>query len=253
MIQNIINSFQKVLYKNLYILTLLILIYYLKYRKLDIDFAKILLLYILISTIFVSAIILYGKLNLYSGLGLLIFFLCFIIGQFKSSVENNVNTEESKKTLKINHIFLILIGIVALGYGSDIFIDSAINIASIFNVPTIVISVSLVAFGTSIPELVTSIVALKKGESGFVIGNILGSNIINLLLVLGTSLTINRIPITFSEVNILVYFLIATTLIFIFILFFQKSINKFHGILLLIIYSIFIYFQFSNIPKDIII
>ena len=83
-----------------------------------------------------------------------------------------------------------------------------------------------------------SIVALKKGEAGFVVGNILGSNIINILLVLGASITISNIPIDFSSVKLSIYFLIVSTLIFIFILLNQKPISRVYGILLLIIYCL---------------
>ena len=83
---------------------------------------------------------------------------------------------------------MILAGIIILGYGSNIFINSAIGIARIFNVPNIVISVSLVAFGTSIPELSATLSAITYPEINSVsiaLGNIIGSNIANILLILG--------------------------------------------------------------------
>ena len=203
------------------------------------------LLYLLVCTALLCISILYDKLIFLSGLGFLFLFVFFIYGQFKNNIkENNINSSDENP--KIKYILFIIIGIIALGYGSNIFINSAIAIATILHVPNIVISVSLVAFGTSVPELVTSIVALKKGESGFVVGNILGSNIINILLVLGTSVTINNISVQFSSISLSMYFLIVSTLIFILILSNQKSIRKIHGVLLLIIYCIFIYFQFTT-------
>jgi len=203
------------------------------------------LLYLLVCTALLCISILYDKLIFLSGLGFLFLFIFFIYGQFKNNIkENNINSSDENP--KIKYILFIIIGIIALGYGSNIFINSAIAIATILHVPNIVISVSLVAFGTSVPELVTSIVALKKGESGFVVGNILGSNIINILLVLGTSVTINNISVQFSSISLSMYFLIVSTLIFILILSNQKSIRKIHGVLLLIIYCIFIYFQFTT-------
>jgi len=227
----------------------LVLAFIAMFKPIDIVFERIKgsILYLFISTVFLCAILLYGKLTYLSGLGFLVLFLSFIYRQFKESPENDSEIKELEKKLQIKDIAMILAGIIILGYGSNIFINSAIGIARIFNVPNIVISVSLVAFGTSIPELVTSIVALNKGESGFVIGNILGSNIINILLVLGTSLTINRISINFSDISLSFYFLIASTLIFSLILIYQKSIKKNHALLLLMIYSVFIYFQFTSI------
>ena len=218
------------------------------FKPIDIIFYRLKesIFYLFLSTSFVCVLMIYQMLNLFAGLLLLFLFITFIIRQFKNKHEDIPLSEVSQETISIKCIALIFIGIIALGYGSEIFIGSAIKIASIFNVPKIVISVSLVAFGTSLPELVTSVVALKKGETGFVIGNILGSNIINILLVLGGSLTINEIIIPLSKINISIYFLIIVTSIFLLIIFTQKVITKTYGIVLLIIYCIFIYFQFTS-------
>ena len=218
------------------------------FKPIDIIFNRLKesIIYLFLSTLLVCMLMIYQMLNLFAGLSLLFLFITFIIRQFKNKYEDVPFPDDiSQETISIKCIALIFIGIIALGYGSEIFIGSAIKIASIFNVPNIVISASLVAFGTSLPELVTSVIALKRGETGFVIGNILGSNIINILLVLGGSLTINKIIIPLSQINISIYFLIIVTSIFLLILFTQKVITKTHGIVLLIIYCIFIYFQFT--------
>ena len=225
----------------------LVLAFIALYKNIIFSFTKIKtsIIYLFISTISLCLAVLYNKLALFTGIGFLLFFVFFIYGQFKNATGENNDDEASEEDSNIKYFIFIIIGIITLGYGSNLFIDSAIGIATFFNVPNIVISVSLVAFGTSVPELVTSIVALRKGEAGFVVGNILGSNIINILLVLGSSITINSILIDFSSVRLSFYFLIISTLIFILILFYQKAVTKVHGIVLLIIYCLFIYFQFS--------
>ena len=84
-------------------------------------------------------------------------------------------------------ITFIVIGIILLIYGSDLFVESAINIASQINIPAAIIGVSLVAFGTSLPELVVGILSALRKKVDFALGNILGSNIYNILGVLGIS------------------------------------------------------------------
>ena len=131
-----------------------------------------------------------------------------------------------------------------LGYGAELFISGAIGIATFFGVPLIVISLSVVALGTSLPELITSIVAIKKNEPNFVIGNIIGSNVINIVFVLGTSIIINPINIHYSEISTSILILILATLFFSFISFRHTILSKLDGLILFIIYLIFIYFNF---------
>ena len=130
-----------------------------------------------------------------------------------------------------------------LGYGSDLFISGAIGIATFFGVPVIVISLSVVALGTSLPELVTSITAIRKNEPSFVIGNIIGSNIINILLVLGLSIAINPIysnPTIYISIGLL----LLATLLFFLLVRYKQVLSKIDGIILFSIYLVFIYCNF---------
>ena len=133
---------------------------------------------------------------------------------------------------------------IMLGYGAELFISGVIGIATFFGVPLIVISLSVVALGTSLPELITSLVAIKKNEPNFVIGNIIGSNIINIVLVLGTSVVLSPINIYYNEILISILIFIVTTLFFSFISFNRKILSKLDGLILFTIYLIFIYFNF---------
>tara|TARA_B110000196_G_C20532296_1_gene380549 strand:- start:27 stop:527 length:501 start_codon:yes stop_codon:yes gene_type:complete len=163
-----------------------------------------------------------------------------MVSQF--SRNNNINKEKnSNDKFKPAYIVYIVIGIFLLGYGSHLFINSSISIAELFNIPKIAISVSLVAFGTSVPELVTSIVAIKKGEPNFVIGNILGSNIINIFLVLGSSLLINDILIPLKSIFYPFLFMILSTLLFLLLIFFQNKMSRIHGLFFIALYTMFIY------------
>ena len=89
---------------------------------------------------------------------------------------------------------LLLIGFVLLIKGADFFVEGSSSLAKILKVPSVIIGLTIVAFGTSLPELVTSVTAAKKGNVDIAIGNIVGSNIFNILFVIGTTALICAVP-----------------------------------------------------------
>lgn len=105
-------------------------------------------------------------------------------------------TGEGKKSSTIKDIIYIILGIVALKFGGDLTVDHAVKVAEAFNLSEKIISVTILAIGTSLPELVTSVSAAIKGKSDIAIGNILGSCIFNMLLIVGVSSIIT--PITYN-------------------------------------------------------
>ena len=198
-------------------------------------------IYLLIATFCLMIMILNQQLDFIAGSVLLILFCIYMISQFKSTKDNDLDASLPNENFKFLYILYIITGSVVLGYGSHLFINSSIQIASFFNVPKLVISVSLVAFGTSVPELVTSIVAVRKGEPNFVIGNIIGSNIINIFLVLGSSLIISDIYVTFLGIFYPFIFMVISALLLLLFLLLNDKMNRNHGSLLFILYITFIY------------
>ena len=212
-------------------------------KPLDINFSSLKQgsIYLLIATSCLMIMIWSQELSFIPGFILLILFGIYMISQFRSNKKNDYDSDISEIDFKFLYILYIILGSIILGYGSHLFINSSIQIASFFNVPKIVISVSLVAFGTSVPELVTSIVAVRKGEPNFVIGNILGSNIINIFLVLGSSLIISDIYVTILGIFYPSIFMLVSALILILLLLLTNKMNRIHGLFLFILYLIFIY------------
>ncbi len=141
-------------------------------------------------------------------------------------------------------IFLIVLGIIFLMYGSDLFVDSAINIANYFNVSKAVIGLSIIAFGTSLPELVVGIMSAIKRKVDFALGNILGSNIYNVLGVLGISSFFG----TFSMPEIIakqdLLFMLLITFIVLGYMFFVRKIGRIYGSIGLLLYICYMYFIF---------
>ncbi len=128
---------------------------------------------------------------------LFIAFIMYTIIMAKKSKNNETVEESTKKTKKtITNILFIIIGIVALKIGGDFVVENAEAIAKQFNISEKIIGLTIVAIGTSLPELVTSVTAAIKKDTDIAIGNIIGSNIFNMLLIIGAASAIN--PISYN-------------------------------------------------------
>lgn len=179
--------------------------------------------------------------NKTKGIYFIILFVLFIIYSFiMSKEEQEINEQDKNKNEKqsmLKSIFYIVIGIVGLKFGGDLTVNNAIKIAETLNLSEKAISITILSIGTSLPELVTSITAGWKNESDIAIGNILGSNIFNMLLIIGTSAIIKPIQYDFNY-NMDMYFLIAGTILLgLFSIIPPKNkINKSKGVILFSLY-----------------
>jgi cation:H+ antiporter len=134
---------------------------------------------------------------------------------------------------------LVLIGFAMLIKGADIFVEGASSIAKRFHIPEMIIGLTIVAMGTSLPELSVSFISALNGQSDMSIANAIGSNIFNLLMILGVSAFIKTLPIKESSVgNILV--LISATLLLFVLAYFGHSLVWFDGLIMLCLFAYFI-------------
>ena len=181
---------------------------------------------------------------------LLIIFLFFVI---KYNV-NDSNTEEIiDDNLNNTSGFKILIWVIfasfSLYYGAEWLVYSAVNLASSIGVSEAVISVTVIAIGTSIPELATSVIAIAKNEKGISIGNLIGSNIFNIGSVLGLTSIIKPILITDSNIldRDIIWMLVFALLVLVISLIPKKNnITNLKGFLLVFLYSVFILSTYIN-------
>lgn len=151
---------------------------------------------ILISVVLVGYGALFGKLNVVAGVilwGLFILFFVHLIRISKNGGDEETDEDLGKHSV-VTLIIFVLGGLVAIVWGSNLTVDSASAIAKMFGVSDRIIGLTIVAFGTSLPELMTSVTAAKKGKADIAIGNIVGSNIFNILFVLGTTALITTVP-----------------------------------------------------------
>lgn len=146
---------------------------------------------------------------------LFVFFIGYTIYMGKRESQKEIleiKTDESKNDNTIKNILLVIIGIVGLKIGGDLAVNNAVKVAQYFNLSEKIISLTILAIGTSLPELVTSVTAAIKGNSDIAIGNIIGSNIFNMLLIIGVSAVIK--PISFNtSYNLDLSILFISTLI----------------------------------------
>ncbi len=148
------------------------------------------------------------------GLILLAFMAVLLYSQLKPALKDRSKvekTDEHFKTWQI--IFKIVFGLTAIVLGGDWSVDGATGLARMIGLSETVIGLTIVAIGTSLPELVTSIMAARRGENDIALGNVIGSNLFNILFILGASTAINPITVQFTSVLDTI-FLIAISIIF---------------------------------------
>ena len=178
----------------------------------------------------------------FDGLILSAVFICFIVYTIKLAKKSmtdlkNSDTNVTKKDILIS-FFKVVLGILLLKYGADISVDNAVSVATILGVSEKVIGVTIVAIGTSLPELITSVVAGIKGEIDIAIGNIVGSNIFNLLFILGASSIISPIAYSLSYNTEFILLIIVSFLLLVFANFGKdNTMTRLNGLLYLLIYS----------------
>lgn len=172
------------------------------------------------------------------GIVLLLFFLVFIY-YLISMARNKIGNDEEKYMPIFKSIIYTVLGVVAIVLGSNMVVDGATKLATIIGVSEKLISLTIIALGTSLPELVTSITATRKGEYDLAIGNVVGSNIFNLGIVIGLPVSLfgGISNISFNYIDLIVMFL-SVFLLFIFSLS-NKKISKKEGIIFLILFVIY--------------
>lgn len=179
---------------------------------------------------------LYGAIIFGEGIMLILLFSIFLI----STINKKQEKSEENKINIIKSIFILIMGIILLKYGGDFVVENASDIARKLNISEKIIGVTIVALGTSLPELVTSIIAIKKDTIEIAVGNIIGSNIFNLLLVLGITSLIQPVQFSYDYNTDLIFLVIATLGIILASIKSQKEeIKRKEGILLITFFVLY--------------
>ncbi len=195
-----------------------------------------------ITILFAAFIFIGWNISSIEGIILLVILIAYILYLIRSAKksENSDVVEKPKLSLPKSIIFIV-VGLAGIIIGGDLVVNSASDIAIALGMSETLVGLTIVAIGTSLPELVTSITALKKGENQMVIGNVIGSNIFNILFVLGASSAISAIPLDSSMLIDVVFMLFVTVLCFIFGKT-QEKYDKKEGIILVALFIVYMAF-----------
>ena len=158
-----------------------------------------------------------GEVSRPFGIALLVIFVAYIIMLIIKARKDRDRKEEASVPMPVwKCIILILVGLACIIAGGELVVDNAKKIAAAAGMSETLIGLTIVAVGTSLPELVTSIVASKKGKNELAVGNVVGSNIFNILLILGVSSTVHPIAVNLASLLDLAILIVVSVITFIF-------------------------------------
>lgn len=176
-----------------------------------------------------------GDLQRWKGIILLALFVVYLIITVFVALKNREEGEAIEAMPVWQALLSIVIGVAAIIIGGQLVVNSAKAIALFCGMSETLVGLTIVAIGTSLPELVTSIVAARKGQNGMAVGNVVGSNIFNLLLILGVSSSIHPIAVSMESLIDILILIVISIICFIFSKT-GKKINRTEGIVMVLIY-----------------
>ena len=200
-------------------------------------------IFILIGATALLLILSYFGLSLiwFDGLIMLCLFGYFIRKMIKESKDNNSEEEHNEPLSMVKTIIYIVLGAAGIIYGGTLVVNGATSIAQVFGMSDNLIGLTVVAVGTSLPEFVTSVVATKKGKLDIAIGNVIGSNIFNILFVLGVSSLFN--VLTVSMITLIdIFFSLFISIALLCVVCKFKKIGKLSGVTFIVLYVSYMIF-----------
>ena len=200
--------------------------------RLSIFFPIILFAFIMINYIF-KDLLLISRLN---GL-ILILMLFFYLRYLIKNADQSPNNATPESSFHVLDLFFIIGGLLLIIFGGELTVNSAVSIARLLGLSERVIGLTIVAVGTSLPELCTSLVAAIKGKEDIAVGNVIGSNIFNILFVLGFSSLINPLLLNLDSLIDLALLIIGSFLVYLY--FHDLQINRREGLSMLLLYIIY--------------
>lgn len=219
------------------------------WREIPMSAIAVILLFVLCNNFFIQN---QGDLSRIDGIVLLLFFALFLVYVYKQLKKNAFENQKEKFSLSLLKIVgLIVGGLIGLIVGGKLVVESTIHLAKSIGVSQKVISLTVVAIGTSLPELATSVVAAIRKNVDIAVGNIIGSNIFNIFLILGLSATIR--PLEYKSTFNLDFYILAlgTLILFLAMLTGRKKIlDRWEAIILLIAYVGYTVYLISNEPSN---
>ena len=192
---------------------------------------------IVANVVLLGAMLLGSAISRFDGIMMLLLMIAYIMWLVVNALKNREESSDNIKTISpILSVVYIIGGLAAVIFGGDLVVDNATVLAQAMGWSETFIGLTIIAIGTSLPELVTSIVASKKGENGLALGNVVGSNIFNLLFIIGLSSSITEIAVDLSAIMNTVFLLIMTVLMYVLCVV-RKKLGRVEGIIMVSLYA----------------
>ena len=169
------------------------------------------------------------------GFFLLFLFVLYMAVLIFHAKQNPVKEETRDETSVGKNMLFLISGLIFIIAGGQVVVNSAKEIAGFFGMSETLIGLTIVAVGTSLPEFVTSVVASQKGETGIAVGNVVGSNIFNILFILGLSATIHPLGVNFASFCDIVILIVCSTISYLFALS-KRRISRQEGLIMILSY-----------------
>ncbi|MCK5103458.1 MAG: calcium/sodium antiporter [Cyclobacteriaceae bacterium] len=202
------------------------------------------------SSILLYLVIIKGYIMSYEGILFVLIIVTYLFLIIRQSRKDVIATKRTLDKEEIpdappkqiwKDLVFIVIGCVGLYFGSEWFVNSAKDLALSFGIEERVIGLTIVAIGTSLPELVTAIVASYKGHTELALGNLMGSNIFNILSILGITSIIREIHVHIDIINKDIIWMMLITLMTLPLMIMRREVGRVDGFILLIVYAVYIY------------
>ena len=201
----------------------------------------------MLSTLLFVVVVMDGELSAWEGILFIVFLISFIVWLIRNSRKGSAvpaavdEVNEEEKNLPLwKGVGLVGLGAVGLVLGADLMLKGAVEIARYYDVSERIIGLTIVAFGTSLPELITSCVAAFRKEADISIGNLIGSNIFNILAILGITSIIHPISVSSSIINSDNYILLGITFLVFPLMYFGRKLTRGKGFLLFFVYTTYL-------------
>lgn len=189
----------------------------------------------IIVTAILCIMLLDRHINRIEGIILLIGMAVYIVAMVISALKSRETADECKILSLPKSLIFIIGGLIAVIFGGTLVVDNACLIAKDFGVSENFIGLTIIAIGTSLPELVTSITATRKGDSGLALGNAIGSNLFNILFILGMSATICPLNVLSESIIDCIILLVSAVILYVFART-KKTMNRWEGIVCVFLY-----------------
>ena len=205
--------------------------------------AKRTYVFMIIASALLIAVSFMGGIGILAGGIMLAFFLFFLVDTFRVSRQGEADVEEPPDTKGMRRwqigLFLVL-GLIGLPLGADMMVEGAVRIAQAWGVSEAVIGLTIIAIGTSLPELATAVMAALRREADVAIGNVIGSNLFNILFILGSAAFFGHLPTPERFLGFDLWVMLAASLALVPAIFFRRDISLLWGLLFLGAYAAYL-------------